>query len=84
MQPVTTQVASLLALSSRRAIAEVLIQVPNPSNNLQAAGQVLLDGIVSLSITKSEESVSDTIDFQIANGDSRFSPIRPPANLSPN
>ena len=75
MQPISPQVATLLALSSRRAVAEVLVQLPNPANNLQPAGQILLDGVTSLSITKSEESVSDTIDFQIANGDGRYSPL---------
>ena len=83
MQTITPQVASLLALSSRVAVAEVLIQVPNPQNNLQAAGQILLDGITNLSITKSQESVSDTIDIQIANGDSRYSPLRSLSVLSP-
>lgn len=78
MQPINSQVASLLALSSRRAVAEVLIQVPNPSNNLQAAGQILLDGVISLSITKNEEPTADTIDIQVANGDGRYSPISPP------
>lgn len=76
MQPISSTMAQLLALSSRRAVAEVLVQLPNPLNNLQAAGQILLDGVTNLSVTKNEEPTSDTIDIQIANGDGRFSPVR--------
>lgn len=83
MQPVTNTLASLLALSSRRVVAEVLVQFPNPANNLQASSQILMDGVTKLTVTRNEEMTSDTIDLEVANGDGRYTPIRSPGNFIP-
>ncbi len=83
MQPVSGVLASLLGKSSRRVTAEVLVQFPNPANNLQAGGQILLDGVTKLTVARNEEATSDTIDLEVANGDGRYSPIRSPGNFIP-
>lgn len=75
--------AAILAKSSRNAIVEIAVQMPNPFNSTQASSQIILDGVKSLTITKNEEPTSDTIDFEISNPDGRYSPLQSPGNLGP-
>lgn len=45
--------------------------------------QILLDGVVSVTISKNEEATSDTLDFEISNPDGRYTPVQSAGNLVP-
>lgn len=55
---------------------EIVVQYPNPNNSLQQGAALVLDGLTQIQITRNEEPLSDRLDFQIANGDGRYSPLR--------
>lgn len=68
--------ALLLAANTRKPWVEVAVEYPDPNNNLRMGARLVLDGIVSISIQRNEEPSSDALDFEIANGDARYSPLR--------
>jgi hypothetical protein len=83
MLPISPDLAELLALSQFNAIAEIVVQGPNPSNSLQAGAQLILDGVTQVTVTRNEETSSDTINYQIANTDYRYSPVKPSVTYLP-
>ncbi len=76
MQPMSPILAAILAAQSRDAVAEIIVQGPNPLNTQQIGSMLMLDGVTKVSVQRNEDATADTVDYEIANPDGRYSPIR--------
>jgi len=66
----------LLAANVRIPAVEVICEQPNPANVLQMGSEIMLDGILEITISNNEEQSSDSFDLSIANNDGLYSPLR--------
>jgi hypothetical protein len=75
MIPASNTMLELLASLTRNVVVEVIVQYPNPLNSLQQGGQLILDGVLDITINRNQEPSSDTFDMTVANTDGRYSPF---------
>jgi hypothetical protein len=68
-------IIALMKANIRIPVVEVIVQYPNPNNSLVQGGQLVLDGVIDVTIHRNEEATSDTFDLTIANIDGRYSPF---------